>query len=172
MTPNSSRPLACAHTCWRGGRAVLTAVGLLLLLPGVKAKATGTVLTNAAQVRALSANDAMHRLPVRFTGVVTGEGKTGVVVQDATAGIFLFSGTNDYSWLKRGDLIAVNGVSDPGEFAPVVWPRTLTKVGTAPIPAPRVATVDSLASGVLDAQWVRVNGIVRECRMVQGMNSR
>ena len=167
MTPNSSRPLACAHTCWRGGRAVLTAVGLLLLLPGVKAKATGTVLTNAAQVRALSANDAMHRLPVRFTGVVTGEGKTGVVVQDATAGIFLFSGTNDYSWLKRGDLIAVDGVSDPGEFAPVVWPRTLTKVGTAPIPAPRVATVDSLASGVLDAQWVRVNGIVRECRMVQ-----
>ena len=167
MTPIGSRPVACAHLCRRGGSAVLTAVGLLLVLSGVKASATGAVLTNAAQVRSLTAEAALHRLPVRFKGVVTGEGKTGVVVQDASAGIFLFSGTNDYSWLRRGDLIAVDGVSDPGEFAPVVWPRTITKVGTAPIPEPRVATVDSLASGVLDAQWVQVNGIVRECRSVQ-----
>ena len=74
-------------------------VVLTLVLPGYWAKAAGTVLTNAAQVRSLNAEDAQHRLPVRLTGVVTGEGKTGVVVQDATAGIFLYSGTNDYSWL-------------------------------------------------------------------------
>lgn len=148
-------------------RAMLAAVVLMLTLPGGRIRATDTVLTNAAQVRGLNGEAALHRLPVRLQGVVTGEGKTGVVMQDATAGIFLYSGTNDYSWLKRGDLIIVAGVSDPGEFAPVVWPRTITKIGTAPIPEPRRATVDSLASGALDAQWVQVNGIVRECRSVQ-----
>ena len=167
MTPISSRPPAGAHICLRASQAMFWAVVLTIILTGGRARAGSMVLTNAAQVRALSSKDALQRLPVRFQGVVTGEGKTGVVVQDATAGIFLFSGTNDYSWLKRGDLIAVEGVSDPGEFAPVVWPDKIAKVAEAPIPEPRVATVDSLASGALDAQWVQVNGIVRECRMVQ-----
>ena len=167
MTPISSRPPAGAHICLRASQAMFWAVVLTIILTGGRARAGSMVLTNAAQVRALSSKDALQRLPVRFQGVVTGEGKTGVVVQDATAGIFLYSGTNDYSWLKRGDLIAVEGVSDPGEFAPVVWPDKIAKVAEAPIPEPRVATVDSMASGALDAQWVQVNGIVRECRMVQ-----
>ena len=120
------------------------------------------VLTNAAQVKALSVTAAAKKIPVRLRGVVTGEGKTGIVIQDATLGIFIFSGTNDLSWVKRGDLVEVCGVSDPGEFAPVVVPQSVRKIGTTPVPAPRPLNFDQLANGSADAQWVETSGIVRD----------
>ncbi len=125
------------------------------------------ILTNAAQVRALSYDEALARRPVRLRGVVTGEGSTGMVIQDGTAGIFINQNKLDISWARRGDLVEVDGVSDPGQFAPVVWPDQVVKLGTAPIPEPQQATVDSLASGVLDAQWTEVSGIVRACQQVR-----
>ena len=95
---------------------------ILAALAKARSQDVPGVLTNAAQVKALSVTVAAQRVPVQLQGVVTGEGKTGIVIQDATMGIYLYAGTNDYSWLKRGDLVEVAGVSDPGEFAPVVRP--------------------------------------------------
>ncbi len=123
-------------------------------------------MTNAAQVRALSYDAALARKPVRLRGVVTGEGSTGLVIQDSTSGIFIFQRNLDVSRARRGDLVEVEGVSDPGQFAPVVWPDKITKLGTAPIPEPRHATLDGLTSGALDAQWITVSGIVRACKLV------
>ena len=124
------------------------------------------VLTNAAQVKALSVAAAARQIPVQLQGVVTGEGRTGIVVQDATMGIFIDAGTNDYSWAKRGDLVVATGVSGPGEFAPVVLPTNVRKIGTAPVPAPRPLTYDQLASGAADAQWVEISGIVHDWQPV------
>ncbi|MEI6192947.1 MAG: sensor histidine kinase [Verrucomicrobiota bacterium] len=132
-----------------------------------RGESTPGVLTNAAQVRALSFDQARTHMPVRLRGVVTGEGSTGIVIQDSTAGIFIYQHKLDVSWAKRGDLVEVNGAADPGEFAPVVWPDKITKLGTAPIPEPRHATLDGLASGALDAQWVEVSGIVRASQMMR-----
>ncbi len=143
------------------------AVFLAAIQTSAAAESSGEILTNAEQVRALSVSAASQHLPTKLRGVVTGEGRTGVVIQDSTAGIFLYSGTNNYSWLKRGDLVEVEGTTDPGQFAPVVWPQRISKVGTGQIPAPRQASLDALESGAVDAQWVQVSGIVRECRMVQ-----
>jgi signal transduction histidine kinase len=138
-------------------------IALFCMLPSLRGENAAEILTNAAQVRALSYDEALTRRPVRLRGVVTGEGTTGLVVQDRTAGIFIFQRKLDVSWARRGDLVEVEGVSDPGEFAPVIWPDKITKLGTAPIPEPRPATLDGLASGALDAQWVQVRGIVRAC---------
>ena len=128
---------------------------------------TAFVLTNAAQVRALSHDEAFARCPIRLRGVVTGEGKTGLVIQDSTAGIFVYQRNLDVSWARRGDWVEVEGISDPGQFAPVIWPDKITKLGSAPIPEPRRATLDGLSSGALDAQWVYVSGIVRASTMVR-----
>lgn len=147
--------------------AVAFGVAFCWLPVSLRGESSPEILTNASQVRALSFDEALARKPVRLRGVVTGEGHTGLVIQDSTAGIFIFQRKQDVSWARRGDLVEVEGVSDPGEFAPVVWPDQITKLGTAPIPEPRHATLDGLASGALDVQWVEVSGIVRACRMVR-----
>src|ERR1019366_2454446 len=139
----------------------------LLTLASLRGANAAEVLTNAAQVRALSYDEALTRQPACLRGVVTGEGSTGIVIQDSTAGIFIFQQNLDVSWARRGDWVEVEGVSDPGQFAPVVLPDKITKLGTAPIPEPRHATLDGLASGALDSQWVEVSGIVRACQLVR-----
>ena len=146
-------------------KVVLTA--FILIPASLRGENAPEILTNAAQVRALTFDEALLRRPVRLRGVVTGEGTSGIVIQDNTAGIFIYHSKLDVAWARRGDWVEVEGVSDPGEFAPVVWPDKVTKLGTAPIPEPRRATLDGLASGALDVQWVEVSGIVRACQHVR-----
>ena len=140
-----------------------------LILPAAETAQAGNameLLTNAAQVKALSVAQAAEKIPVRVQGVVTGEGKDGIVIQDATMGIFIYSGTNNLSWVHRGDLVEIIGVSDPGEFAPVILQNSVRKIGTAPIPLPMPLDYEELTSGSADGQWVEASGIVRDCKPV------
>ena len=134
----------------------------------------GRVLTNAAQVRALTPALAGQHLSVRLHGVVTygletntwiAEGKSVTVVSatllDNTAGIYLEFATNVSGNWRRGDWLEVEGVSDPGKFAPVVKVIKAGKIGVADIPAPQRVTYDDLLTGQMDAQWVEVSGVVR-----------
>jgi len=70
--------------------------------------------------------------------------------------------TNLFAAWRQGDLIEVEGVTDPGQFAPIVLARTARKLGTAPVPAPRMVTYQQLITGALDAQWLNA-GVVRRC---------
>jgi signal transduction histidine kinase len=151
------------------------AISLWLVLPmaaAVAAETRSTVapppvcLTNAAQVRALKPAEAARHLPVRLRGVVIGEaeaGGEGFAIQDDTSGVYLRSSPMMVSKLQRGDLLEVEGTSDPGEFAPFVVLKSFRKLGVQEIPEPRRVTLDELASGGLDAQWVEISGIVRYC---------
>ena len=155
------------YFCQAKSRSLTGALLLTLLFPLLaNAESAPTVLTNAAQIKALSVEAAKKRIPVRVRGVVTGEGRDGIVIQDATMGVFIYSGTNDLSWIKRGDLIEIIGVSDPGEFAPVILQSSVRKIGNAPIPLPRALDYDQLTSGSADGQWVEAAGIVRDCQGV------
>ena len=138
-------------------------VALLALCTGFLS-AQGIVLTNVSQVRTLSAADASKHPPVRLRGVVLGEaepGGDGLAIQDDSFSIYLRGSPSTIARLHPGDLVEVEGAADPGEFAPFVRARTIRKVGSAPVPEPRRVTYEELISGVLDAQWVEVSGIVR-----------
>jgi signal transduction histidine kinase len=52
-------------------------------------------------------------------------------------------------------------VTDPGQFAPIVKVSRVRKIGSAAAPAATTATLEELLSGGLDAQWVKVSGVVR-----------
>src|SRR4051812_34748920 len=82
------------------------------------------VLTNASQIRNLTVPDAARHLAVQMRGVVVTEAGPGdgraVVISDNTAGIYVFGPTNTFSGVHRGDLLEVDGVTDPGEFAPII----------------------------------------------------
>ena len=145
-------------------RNTLFTVAWLALAANVfVSSASGNTLTNATQVRALTTEEAATHIPVRLRGVVideAGQG-VGVVMRDETAGIY-FEGTQSVvAKIRRGDLIEIEGVSDPGGFAPFVRLQKYRKLGTAPIPEPQHVTFEQLINGKLDAQWVEVSGVVR-----------
>jgi signal transduction histidine kinase len=124
------------------------------------------VLTNAQQIRHLTSAQAARSLPVRLHGVVVDESQPherALILADQTAGIYLLAATNLFAPYHRNDLLEINGVTIPGEFAPCVLTTEVQKIGTAPTPAARIVTYQQLITGALDAQLVEIAGVVRQC---------
>jgi signal transduction histidine kinase len=120
------------------------------------------VLTNAAAVRALSSVQALRQWPVRLSGVVLlQQGDNKITICDDTGGIYMEADKPFHEEYRRGELIAVEGISDPGNFAPIVRVRRISRIGWGHIPAPRPVVMEELLTGVLDAQWVQVSGVIR-----------
>ena len=83
--------------------------------------ATLPLLTSARQVRDLSPGEAAWEYPVKLRGVVTlADQRTQLYVQDETAGIYIRP--RAFRDLKSGDLVEIEGTSNPGQFAPIVVP--------------------------------------------------
>ncbi|HXS68461.1 MAG TPA: sensor histidine kinase [Candidatus Polarisedimenticolia bacterium] len=152
------------------------AAACLLAMAGIRAHAEEleNVLTNAEQIRSLSAEDASRPLPVRLRGVVVTEagpfGNRAVVIADDTAGIYVLGRTNTFVDVHRGELLEVEGVTDPGEFAPIVLVKKFRRAGTGVIPKPREVTFEQMIAGSLDGQLVQVSGVVRSWAPVTDPN--
>ncbi len=118
-------------------------------------------ITNAAAVRGLSAAEAARQFPVQLRGVATYVfDARSCFVQDETAGIFVGNGA-ETPGISSGDLVILEGVSDPGEYAPVVKPSTVRVIGRTNLPPASRVSYDDLLTGRLDSQWVEVAGVVR-----------
>src|ERR1035437_10243756 len=94
------------------------------------------VLTNAEQIRDLTAAEASQSLPVRLRGVVLDESQPrerALILADQTAEIYLAASTNLFAPYHQKDLLEITGVTAPGEFAPIVLTAEARKVGAAPI---------------------------------------
>src|ERR1700722_5555554 len=136
---------------------------LFITAPAFAAEPSGGVLTNASDVLSLSAEQASHQINISIKGVVTAaetnwNGK--FFVQDATAGVFVESSSNERQPLP-GDVVKVSGVSYPGGYAPVVTASRWKKVGTAPLPEAKPVTIEQLISGTEDGQRIEVSGVIR-----------
>ena len=130
-------------------------------------------LTTAEQVSQLSTAAARRGLPVSVRGVVTGveTAWNGVVVQDATGGLFFENanlganvvrdprqGTN--AAIRIGDFVEIEGTTVPGLFAPMATANRLTWLGAGELPEPLHPAWDQLFNGSLDAQYVELKGVV------------
>ena len=132
-------------------------------LPGRAAAESTVVLTNAAQIRALSPAQAAQRLPVRLKGIVTTTASwNALVIMDQTAGIYVTANHLMSNVYQRGDEVEIEGVTDPGEFAPFVRVKTDRKTGTAPVPSPQPTSYRQIMTGAEDAQWIQFTGVVRK----------
>jgi PAS domain S-box-containing protein len=127
--------------------------------------ATGeqAVLTRIEQVRALPREDALRALPVRVRGVVTmiQRQQRFFFVEDDHMGIFVDAAHQSLDELSLGQAIAIDGVTGPGRFAPIITHprvRLLDHVGLPEAPSiePETALV-----GAHDAQWVELEGTAR-----------
>jgi signal transduction histidine kinase len=152
---------------------VLRMAAWVLIFQPAPAPADGlpatAILTNAAEVRALTSEDASRSLPVRLRGVFMGQTsavEVDFVIADQTEGIYLVAPPELSGKFNRGEVVEVEGVTDPGGFAPFVRARTMRKIGQAEIPPPRKVSLGDLSNGGLDAQWVEVSGVVRSCALM------
>ncbi len=157
--------MSIAPRTWSSRRRVVVAVsvGLVLGTPRLAAAAP-ELLTTADQVRTLTEEEARRAVPVRLRGVFMGEADPegiAFVVQDGTEGIYVQGRAEQVAGLERGDLLEIDGVSDPGGFAPFVVAQAVRKVGRGPIPEAISVSLADLNTGQMDARWVEFTGIVR-----------
>lgn len=124
------------------------------------------ILTTARQVHCLSAPEAAQAFPVRLRGVVTfydpyQEGHKALFIADATGSIFVAPGEAKLPPLHAGSVVVVDGVTDPGGFAPIVSnPQIRLLPGSLPLPKPVRGELPLLLTGTEDGQWVEIEGIV------------
>jgi len=117
-------------------------------------------LTQVAQIRRLTPEEAKRKYPIRLRGVITYHAPEYKVTffQDETAGIFIYDAP--HLQMGAGSLVEVDGSTTPGEFAPSIEPAEISVLGRTPLPTAAPKSIDALLTGAEDSQWVEVQGIV------------
>jgi signal transduction histidine kinase len=128
-----------------------------------------TVLTNAEQVHKLTREEAAKGQRVLIRGVITCALPDPIfnaaVVQDHTAGIYIDHWNPSLGPRPEvGGLVEIEGVTDPGEFAPRVHATRMTWLGTGQLPAPIQPYWDQLINGSLDTEFVEIEGVITTVR--------
>jgi hypothetical protein len=120
------------------------------------------LLTKIWMIRDLPAEKAAWHYPVRLRAVVTVNAhyQGYFFAQDDSAGITVRL-PEISTGLNPGDLVDIQGVSDPGGFSPIVLASNVTVAGSAPLPAARPETLFQLATGQDGSQWIEVRGVIR-----------
>lgn len=134
---------------------------------GVRADVTApgnVILTNVAQVRTLSAERSAKALQVKLAGVVLTKSDPrdrALIILDDTGGVYVRSVAPILAPYNQGEVIELEGVTDPGQFAPIIIVSKARRLKTSPIPPARPVTYQQLITGSMDAQWVELTGVVR-----------
>jgi signal transduction histidine kinase len=125
------------------------------------------ILTNAEQVHWLTRNEAADGRHVLLRGVVTcalPQFEAGVV-QDLTGGIYIDHWHPSLGGPPQvGELVEVDGLTDPGDFAPRVQAVRINRLGTGELPSPVAPYWDQLINGSLDTQFVEIQGVATSVR--------
>ncbi|HEY1262865.1 MAG TPA: ATP-binding protein, partial [Terriglobales bacterium] len=131
-------------------------------------QASRHVLSSARAVHALSFREARLGRQVRLEGVVTYEDAPQhyFFMQDKTDGIFVNSSEEDPG-VRRAERIVVEGITGPGDFAPIIEQPRIRVLGPGKLPTPRTPALEEAISGQLDSQWVVLDGVVHPTREEQ-----
>jgi signal transduction histidine kinase len=129
--------------------------------------AQAQILTNALQVRSLSAEQAARSLPVQLEAVVTYYNRWSsgdLIIQDETDGIYVETSELAPD-VNAGDRVQIKGNTGPGAFAPVIKVGALTIIRHEKLITARPVTVEEFVSGQEDCRRVQLSGIVRAARI-------
>ena len=129
---------------------------------GIRVKEIQTV----AAVRELSGARASLALPVRISGVITYNDSEWrqLYLQDATGGIYIkYSGAR--TELHAGERVTVMGLTNAGDFAPVIVAPKFLIEGVGALPSPLPVTAIEAAGGMRDSQFVQVQGVIHPVKI-------
>ena len=165
----------------RSGHSVVLTVALglfsaLLQAAGQEPHSSALpTLTKTHDAHSLTVEQAARHYPVRLRGVVTvcdsyiDKRRTSLFISDDSGAIYIALSAPPVIPLRVGELVEVTGVSDNGDYAPIVSALQVEVVGEAPLPesAPRV-TLTQMLSGAEDGQWVEVDAVVHAVSRTTG----
>jgi diguanylate cyclase (GGDEF)-like protein len=125
-------------------------------------------ITTAHEAHSLTSKDAQRHYPVHLRGVVTyhelniHKNHPSFMLHDSTGSIFVvLPPPVDIIPLPPGTLIDLHGVTNAGEFAPLVDHVQVKILGTVPLPATsEMPSFAQISSGTEDSAWVAVEGVV------------
>ncbi len=128
-------------------------------------------LTRAHDAHSLTIEQARRHYPVQLRAVVTyydtnvDERRPVLFVSDSSGAIFIVLPGFPAAPFETGDLIEIRGVSDAGDYAPIVRATEAHVIGKShlPLAAPRESLTEML-TGAADGQWVEVEGVVLAAR--------
>jgi hypothetical protein len=130
------------------------------------------ILVTARAVHNLPPEEAARDLPVHLRAVVTyydpyiDVRHAAIFVHDASGGVFVSIPARPILSIKPGALVDITGVTNAGDYAPVVSSNQVRLVGQSSLPAnPPKVTLTQLLTGALDCQWVEVEGRVRSAHV-------
>ena len=149
---------------------------VVLMLVASQAALAESVITSAAEVRALSPEAAAEGRPVKIRGFAPFVHPPGIALflHDGTAGIFVEQPSEgDVVWPVSGDRIEVTGITGRGYFAPVIRgvdgkAPHIEVLGHDALPQPRRVSGQGLERPDLDCEWIEVEALVREVLMNEG----
>jgi diguanylate cyclase (GGDEF)-like protein len=124
------------------------------------------VLRTVASVRELDEEQASAALPARVTGIITYSDPSWrqLFLQDSTGGIYVkYSGPSVP--LEQGERVTVIGITDPGDYAPVIVAPKFVLQGQGSLPHAVPITPRDASSGIMDSQFVEVQGVIHPLRM-------
>lgn len=129
-------------------------------------------LTNISQIRLLTPSEAQKGYPVILRGVITyyDARSNDLFVQDTTAGVYIVLNCDGRNKFAAGESVEITGVTDVGDFAPVVKVMTIRVTGHPSLPVPHRVTMNQLFTGKEDSQWIEVSGVVRSATDVADRN--
>jgi diguanylate cyclase (GGDEF)-like protein len=140
--------------------------------PNPTSEQTKPIMTTARGVHNLPPEDAARDLPVHLRAVVTyydpyiDVRHAAIFVHDASGGVFVSVPARPILSIKPGALVEITGVTNAGDYAPVVSSNQVRPVGQSSLPAnPPKVTLTQMLSGALDCQWVEVEGRVRSAHV-------
>ena len=123
------------------------------------------LLLSAAEVHHLKREEAQRGYPVKIRGVITSvlPEHQAFTIQDATRGLYVVDFSESRSDPPQiGEMMEVEGKTDPSLFAPVVDASRVSSLGAGVLPDPVHPTWDQLINGSLDAQYVEIQGILTD----------
>jgi diguanylate cyclase (GGDEF)-like protein len=122
-------------------------------------------LTTAEAVHNLTPAQAKLHYPVHLRAICTVcfVDWHGFFVNDGVAGVYVETKNHVLltAAIHAGTYLDIEGVTGPGEYAPVVDQSTLRILGERPLPPAREVSLETISTGVEDGQWVSFEGIVR-----------
>ena len=167
---SKTRPICCERATCRRKLVRALETGLMAMCVafaagGLLRAAIGGVVqvpfTSTKTIHALTAEEAAKGSAVHIRGVVTAllGLKGGFFVQDVTGGIYVSQITKPEN-IDVGDDVEVFGVTDPGQYAPIVVARKIQVLGRQSLPQAGVHSYRELISGQEDSRWIEVSGVV------------
>ena len=144
----------------------LAAAGRPVSAAAPAAGAVGPTLTTPRQVWTLSQDEAASGRPVRLEGVVMAkpepEGRA-LFVYGAGSNAYVVGAREQITPLTVGDLVTVEGLTDPGAFSPMVKATAIRRIGRGDFPPPRRLRLDELPDFSEANPWIEIRAIVRSC---------